>query len=277
MKGSVISKSLLSLLRSILRRFLKFLGLGILKYKTLETLETQAATGRLHFLEKSFIKSFAGSETKYMLDLIEKSKSQLNQEIFVLHTLNYKENGFFVEFGATDGIELSNTYLLESQFGWKGILSEPGKIWQENLVRNRPNSKIDFSCVWKVTGAELVFRQAKSPGLSTIEDFKANDGFSKQREEGRLYRVETVSLLDLLKRHNAPKNIDFLSIDTEGSELQILQAFDFSQYNIAIIVCEHNFGEQRDLINTLLTANGYSRVYEEISNVDDWFIKVSKS
>ena len=55
---------------------------------------------------------------------IARSKAQLKQDLFVLATLNFKRNGYFVEFGATSGVDISNTCLLEFDFGWRGILAE---------------------------------------------------------------------------------------------------------------------------------------------------------
>lgn len=48
-------------------------------------------------------------------------KAQHLQDLFVLSELDYKTDGFFVEFGATDGLSISNTWLLEKYFNWKGI------------------------------------------------------------------------------------------------------------------------------------------------------------
>jgi hypothetical protein len=85
--------------------------------------------------------------------------------------------------------------------------------------------------------------------------------------------VETISLLDLLKVHNAPRFIDFLSIDTEGSEFEILKNFDFESYSFGSICVEHNFGETREQINTLLLANDYVQVHGDLSDFDDWYIQ----
>lgn len=71
------------------------------------------------------------------IDLIKKSRSQLRQDLFVLFQTKFKKNGYFVEFGATDGIELSNSFLLEKEYGWKGILAEPALKWHEDLIKNR--------------------------------------------------------------------------------------------------------------------------------------------
>ena len=85
--------------------------------------------------------------------------------------------------------------------------------------------------------------------------------------------MNTITLNDLLKKYNAPKNIDYLSIDTEGSEFEILKSFDFSKYNISIITCEHNYSLDRKNIFNLLVRNGYERVYSGLSRWDDWYVK----
>lgn len=64
----------------------------------------------------------------------------------MLYRAKFKQNGFFVEFGATNGIDLSNTYLLETEFGWNGILAEPDKYWHTSLIANR-TAIIDIRCV----------------------------------------------------------------------------------------------------------------------------------
>ena len=89
-----------------------------------------------------------------------------------------------------------------------------------------------------------------------------------------MYQVETICLGDLLDQYNAPETIQFMSIDTEGSELDILRSFDFSSRNIKSICVEHNYiKKNREMIEILLTSNGYTRVYAEISKWDDWYIR----
>lgn len=198
-------------------------------------------------------------------------KSDLNQDLFVLEQMNYKKEGFFVEFGACNGVDFSNTYLLETEYEWKGILAEPSKIWHTDLLKNRKCS-IDKRCVWSRSGETIVFNQTDEPMISTIEQFSYSDFHAEARKTGNRYSVETISLMDLLTTYDAPRVIDYLSIDTEGSEYEILKAFDFGEYEIRAITCEHNFSSEREKIFNLLSSNGYIRKMQCVSGTDDWYI-----
>ena len=88
--------------------------------------------------------------------------------------------------------------------------------------------------------------------------------------------VETISLLDMLDKFDAPRHIDYLSIDTEGSEYEILRDFDFDKYKFSVITCEHNQTETRDRIYDLLTGKGYVRKMEDLSQQDDWYVLKEK-
>jgi len=207
-------------------------------------------------------------------ELLEHSKSHLRQDIFVLHELQFKRNGYFVEFGAANGVRSSNTYLLEKQFGWTGILSEPARVFHEHLRENR-RAQIDTRCVWKESGTKMEFLECSQPELSTIGHFADADLHVEARQDGKTYLVESVSLMDLLDQHNAPLEIDYLSIDTEGTELEILNEFDFKKYQIQIITCEHNYSSRRDQLVNLFTKHGYERKFQNISRFDDWYVRSS--
>ena len=81
--------------------------------------------------------------------------------------------------------------------------------------------------------------------------------------------------LNDLDRHGAPAVIDYLSIDTEGSEFEILNAFDFSRHRFSVITCEHNFSAQRQEIYERLVRNSYVRVFDGLSRWDDWYVHAS--
>lgn len=211
--------------------------------------------------------------TQEYIDYLDtKSKAQLKQDMFVLSELKFKRDGYFVEFGATNGVDLSNTYMLEKELGWTGILAEPAHVWHDDLVKNR-DCLIDFNCVWSESGKTLDFNEVGAAELSTVDLFSETDFHAKARKIGNKYEVHTISLVDLLDKHDAPKAIDYLSIDTEGSEFEILSAFDFDTYNIKVITCEHNHTPMREKILELLTGKGYVRKYTQFSKFDDWYVK----
>ena len=216
-------------------------------------------------------------DQKFELDILCKfageSKSQLKQDLFVLSELGFKRNGYFVEFGATNGLYLSNTYLLEKKFGWLGIVAEPLKSKYAELIRNR-SCHIEDKCVWKNSGELLKFLEANDQDLSTILEYQDNkDLHHESQKNGQISDVETISLNDLLKKYNAPRLIDYLSIDTEGSEFEILSNFNFEKYEFRVITVEHNYTNQREAIYNLLTSFGYKRKFEKLSEFDDWYIR----
>jgi FkbM family methyltransferase len=246
---------------------LERLGIGLVKGATLKRLrESEIIHKKISFLE-----SIAMPDSIDVIKLIKNSKSQLNQDLFVLCMLEFKTNGFFVEFGATDGISLSNSYLLEKTFGWKGILAEPARVWHDRLSSNRTAS-IEQCAVWKASGDELSLIEENAAEYSSTREPRRRIGSRKKQKQ---YNVKTISLNELLEKHKAPRDIDYLSIDTEGSEYEILSNFDFDKHNISIITCEHNFSNDRTLIYNLLSSKGYERVFNEHSRFDDWYVSKS--
>jgi FkbM family methyltransferase len=223
---------------------------------------------RRHNIDLKFLSQI---NDKRLLPLFVKSQSQILQDLFVLNELGYKKNGYFVEFGATDGVSLSNTYMLEKEFAWSGILAEPSKFWQPELLKNR-RAHIETKCVWSLSGETLLFNQAVIGELSTIDAFSGSDSLSASRAEGTKYEVATISLNDLLTKYEAPEIIDYLSIDTEGSEYEILKQFDFDQHKFSVITCEHNGTDDREKIFQLLSKQGYVRKHEDLSQFDDWYV-----
>jgi FkbM family methyltransferase len=203
-------------------------------------------------------------------------KSQIKQDLFVLFITKMKRDGFFVEFGACDGVELSNTLTLEKDFNWKGILAEPSISWHDKLLSNR-DCHIDKRAVWTVSNKQLDFVEVKGvQTISGVDNDLFRDNFDVLRKNvynGR-YKVESISLRDLLIEYKAPKQIDYLSIDTEGTEFEIISGFDFNEYDIKIITVEHFFNaEESNKIYDYLKQFNYERVLTELSGQDDWYVK----
>jgi FkbM family methyltransferase len=255
-------------MKVIFARILGRLGYTLVRNGSLARLNQSAARAR----DLDFLAAMPASQLAELLRLLPHSQAQLRQDLFVLSELGFKRDGFFVEFGAASGKELSNTWLLEKQFGWSGVLAEPARCWHARLAANR-SCAIDHRCVWKCTGERLSFSEAGEAEISTLTDFKDGDLHAASRRSSRHYMVETVSLDDLLAGHGGGRSPDYLSIDTEGSEFEILQACDFKRHPFKVITCEHNFTAAREKIHTLLSAAGYVRKYEGISDFDDWYVR----
>jgi|688.fasta_scaffold416801_2 FkbM family methyltransferase len=207
--------------------------------------------------------------TKYMSKEIPRSKSQLLQDL-IISFLYGEKRGYFCEFGAADGLTLSNTYLLE-KLGWNGVLVEPSKRWHEQLASNR-SCKIGHECVYSESNQEIIFNEVDDGMFSSLVEFSDSDMNSEKRLHGLRYSVSSISLEDLLCKYGAPSHIDFLSIDTEGSEFAILENFNFQSFSFGAIFVEHNFTENRGKINKLLIGNGYVQIFSNLSRWDDWYL-----
>lgn len=198
----------------------------------------------------------------------------MQQDRWVLDEVAGKCGDFFVEIGAFDGKTLSNTYLLESEYGWNGILAEPNPILA-NGIRFLRKASLCSEPVGAVTGKLVTMRfLVDRPELSCISDDAFKDQHADARRKESIEIVQKlISLNDLLTAHKAPTDIDFISIDTEGSESDILSTFDFDHYNVRLFSIEHNYTDANRKLDNLLLPQGYERVYHDWSKWDAWYRK----
>ena len=222
---------------------------------------------------KGFLKKF--------INHFEKKKnisSQLYQDMFASFIVGNKFDKTFLEFGATDGIELSNTYMLENFEGWRGVLSEPSLQWHEALKKNRKNSKIITKCIWSQSGKNLDFFMSDVGILSTIKDFIESDKNSMpgntldRKKAGKLISVETISLNDVIKEYFSNISPSYISIDTEGSEYEILKSFNLDIYRPKVFTIEHNFTDLQMKFDDLMKLNNYKRIFRELTAFDAWYV-----
>ncbi len=186
------------------------------------------------------------------------SYAQLQQDLWVLKQTANKRGGVFVEFGATDGVWLSNTYLLETAYGWHGVCAEPNPELFERLKRNR-RCQVSHACIAGVTGEEIDFVLADIYGA--ITRYAGSDRHASTRQAcldaGKVIRLKTISLNDFLEECRLEPGIDYISVDTEGSEVEILKTFPFEKWRVKLWTIEHNYMPQREAIRSLMVRNGY--------------------
>ena len=205
-------------------------------------------------------------------------QSQIYQDICAILAVGENFDKTFLEFGATDGVEISNTYILENNFLWSGVLAEPDIYWTESLKKNRPKSKIITKCIWNKSNEKIKFFSSIEPSLSTIEEFKFSDSKSKPMQterrvkEGKNIEVETISLNQLIEEEFSGIPPSYISIDTEGSEFEILKSFNFLEYGPTVFTIEHNFTGYQNMIDKLMLDNNYTRVFSKLTVFDAWYI-----
>ena len=143
-----------------------------------------------------------------------------------------KRNGYFVEVGALDGVRMSQSYLFEKTLDWKGIIVEPNPVWKDGIELER-SCNISTNAVSNTNGT-AVFEcrevEAFSGLKSSINESRTSDVVDE-------FDVETITLVGLLDKFDAPDVIDWVSIDTEGAELDILNKFfsENTKYKINLL------------------------------------------
>ena len=259
---------------------------GEIKFFQLKQSATANNIDLFEILNSALIqKALVAEEQKLLSNFIESVrdkrntiKSQLFQDAFASFIVGDLFDRTFLEFGATDGISLSNSFMLEKNLGWTGVLAEPSPQWHTKLKNNRPNTKILTDCIWKSSGEKLDFFVSDVGVLSTLVDFKYSDlssmpGNTKDRiKNGKVIEVETISINDVMEKNFNGDAPSYLSIDTEGSEYEILQSLDFEKYRPVVFTIEHNFTNLEKKIYKLMISKGYTRVFRELTSFDGWYV-----
>ena len=203
------------------------------------------------------------------------SMSQLGQDYLAQAAMGNSSSGFFVEIGGGDPIIASNSYLLTESFKWSGIIVEPNpeliKKTLEIRCQNEGVSVYPFA-LSKNNGFEIFL---PSGMLGTFERYIDGDFHSNQRNKLKKSRgviqVETKTPATFIKDCGI-LNIDFMSIDTEGSEWEIIANWPFDAIKPKVICIEvNNRGFELDLLN-FLEGKKYVNVLRRISKYDLWFV-----
>jgi hypothetical protein len=168
-------------------------------------------------------------------------------------------DGYFVDVGSWDAILFSNSKALED-LGWEGVCVDPFPAnWRDRRCQ------LFREVAYSEPGEVVRFRTAG--GLGGIDEHI--DKWKELVKDEPVVEFTTTTLADILKRSRAPRFIHYVSIDTEGSELEILQGFPFDSHEVGAFSIEHNFEEpKRSQIRALLEARGYR--IERDQDVEDW-------
>jgi FkbM family methyltransferase len=205
-----------------------------------------------------------------------KHYSQLGQDKFVDEYLNGLENGFFIDIGANDGKSSSNTLFFEEFRNWSGICIEPGPDEFEKLNSFRKSLNIKCCISYYDGESDFTYIRGYSNMLSGLSESYDDKHKMRINSEVRSHGGEVLNIkipvfkLQTILDENNIIDIDYCSIDTEGSELNVIKSIDFDKTNIKIFSIENNYGD--DTIKKFLEEKGYT-LYKKIQ-WDDIFIKL---
>lgn len=212
-------------------------------------------------------------------------RAQFGEDRVLWQVFREKRDGFFVEIGAYDGVHLSNTFFLE-QMGWRGILVEPIYQLCERAAAARPRSRVIHAACSR-RGASPTAKFTVANNVPVLSFLTADDEHRERciREGAELIEIEVpVVTVDRILRHErktssrngnawVPRQgwqIDLVSIDTEGCELDVLDGFDLERFKPHVLVIE-NDRPSGSAIEPYLTERGYRKFHRQVIN--DFFVR----
>lgn len=209
---------------------------------------------------------------------VRKFYSQAGQDRFVyekfFEQLGDSYQGTFVEIGAHDGINHSNTLFYERELGWQGICVEPRASAFKLLAKNRKCACLQACIAAKNQTRTFLEVEGFAEELSGLVDtyepgHRARIDLENLQHGGhcQTVQIDCIDFNTLCQRYNL-KTIDFLSIDTEGCELEILRNIDFAKITIKVIAVENNYRNPE--IRSIMERNGF-RFVTQLSSDDIYY------
>jgi len=190
------------------------------------------------------------------------SRSQAGQDLWVFgEVFDGKSEGFFLDIGAHDGVEISNSYVLEKRYKWNGICVEANPESFKRLKENRQATCINV-CLDEKDGTVSFAKRGMFGGIVS-EDTDNRLGV----HDSAVIKVRAVTLENLLRELNAPAEIDYLSIDIEGAEERVLKAFPFNRYRFTCMTIER----PTEILRRIISDNGYVLI-KEIPGLDCFYL-----
>lgn len=207
------------------------------------------------------------------LNMSERDYSQHGEQELILRFFRENTDGyarFCVDAGAYDGVVGSNSRAL-FQLGWSGLAIEPNPRTFERL-KALYQDRTDIQCVrlavsdHDAEGVEMQFAVGPE-GVAEEDKWKyaqvstLNDDFAETYRRDMAYRYEksTVDIAELgalMRQHNVPKNLGFLSIDCEGEDIKIVRQLDLDEFAPKLI-CVESDDNNRHFYAEVLQARGY--------------------
>lgn len=199
-----------------------------------------------------------------------KFTSQFAEETIIFDILEGIDAGVFVEAGAYDGMNLSTTYALE-QAGWRGLLIEPNEK-NANLCRERRlNSKVENCALGNMEASGFIeFTLAESDEGSPLSYVGADQKHIERCKQAdcriSTHKVVFTNLSSLLDK-NGFERVDFLSLDVEGMELDVLRGFEILKFKPRLAMIELQFDHRDEAVTNYMKENGYTPIVKKECNL----------
>ena len=226
------------------------------------------------FLVK-FIRSIKNSFNRNYIGYVALNNLDKQLEAYCNH-----QDGYYVELGANDGITQSNSFYFEKKKNWKGVLIEPSPNNYLKCRQNRDTSNKFFcnACVsfdFKEKYVEMIYANLTTVSHNLEKDIDSESSFLKRSlkyldkyEDHFTFGAKAKTLTDLLIEAGSPNIIDFLSLDVEGSEMEVLKGLDFKKFQFHFLLIE---SRSIDILKDFLLMHGY--VLEKKFSQHDFLFK----
>lgn len=208
--------------------------------------------------------------------------SQIEQDKYFIENISKgKRDGVFLDIGANDGLFGSNTATLEFEYGWTGLCIEANPTITQALKTNRPKSIVVNKAVWTGPGQISIevpnhFKEDEPPDqLGRVAGLQRNAKyFKKYFDQGyKTYQVEADTATSIINQTlGIPIVIDYMSLDTEGAEIEALESIDFNLVDIKFMTIEHGNREgYESIFENYLKRFGY-----RVHRINRWDIEFTK-
>lgn len=206
-------------------------------------------------------------------------RAQHGEDRILFDRFGGKRAGYYVEVGAYNGVDLSNTEFFE-RIGWDGVLVEPHPVLASACRRDRPRAVVS-ECAAVGPGSPPTVRLEVSDGAELYSSLDMGPEQHRHilRETGALairsVEVPALTLDAILEAAGAPVGrVDFLTVDVEGHELGVLRGFDIARWRPRVVILERNGAAPPVEIVGYMSKNGY--VFERRTGVNDWYAESTR-
>jgi len=174
------------------------------------------------------------------------------------------KNGFFMDIGAHDGVSINNTLYFEKNNNWTGMNIEANEVVFQQLVKNRPKcTNLNVAVCNNDGTAEFIVNTGYTEMISGLKNYYDPRHFSRLKRENNqtgaiseIKKVATYKVSTICQNYGI-KHIDYLSIDVEGAEFDIIKSIDFENVFIDVIDFENNFDDVSRPIIKYLEEKGF--------------------